>query len=477
MLTTEDVPDDILLIIFDFYVFKCQDLDFPRLFKYGMKRKIEAWQSLVHVSRRWRGLVFRSPRRLNLQLCCYAPRTSARETLDIWPALPLLILGGVSDESVDNAIADLEHSDRISQINLVCYTALYFQHGKCFWTAMKVPFPELVALSLQLPTGCLAPDVLHDSFLGGSAPRLRYLYLDAIPFRGLPKLLSSAIHLVNLYLHKFPYSAYISPEAMATSISMLTSLQTLHLDFLSPQPYPHIKSGRSFRSVLPSLTIFSFKGVNAYLEEFVARIDAPQLYRLSTTFFNDIDFKVPELNRFISRTPTLGAYDEARFIFLKNEVLVRLRPFQPEPSNNRMVEVKVLCKDSNRQLPILAQICTLPLRLLLTMEELYIDGMQSSPLVSEGGIENTKWLDLLLPFTAVKNLYLSQLFSPRIALALKELTGERKTEVLPALQNVFLEGFQSSKPVEEGIAQFISARQLTDHPVVISAWRRDFLWD
>jgi hypothetical protein len=71
----------------------------------------------------------------------------------------------------------------------------------------------------------------------------------------------------------------------------------------------------------------------------------------------------------------------------------------------------------------------------------------------------------------VKNLYLSKQYSG-IALALQELTGGRITEVLPALKNVLLEGFQ--EPVQEGIAQFISARQLTD-PVAISAWR-NFHW-
>jgi hypothetical protein len=90
---------------------------------------------------------------------------------------------------------------------------------------------------------------------------------------------------------------------------------------------------------------------------------------------------------------------------------------------------------------------------------------------------NLKWLNLLLPFTAVKNLYLSELYSQRIALVLQELTGGRTTEVLPTLQNVLLEGFQPSEPVQEGIARFVSARRLTDHPVAISVWHRDFAWD
>ena len=122
----------------------------------------------------------------------------------------------------------------------------------------------------------------------------------------------------------------------------------------------------------------------------------------------------------------------------------------------------------------LTQICTLSLHhRLLTMENLYIRGHLDSPL-KENDIEITKWLDLLLPFTAVKNLYLYMLYLPCITLALHELTRGRTTEVLPILENVLLEDFQPSEPVEEGLAQFISARQLADHPVTVSAWDRDF---
>ena len=55
------LPDDVLLRIFDFYV------DMGRLY---VKKEIEEWQTLVHVCRRWRGLVLGSPRRLNLRLWC-----------------------------------------------------------------------------------------------------------------------------------------------------------------------------------------------------------------------------------------------------------------------------------------------------------------------------------------------------------------------------------------------------------------------
>ena len=40
------------------------------------------------------------------------------------------------------------------------------------------------------------------------------------------------------------------------------------------------------------------------------------------------------------------------------------------------------------------------------------------------------------------------------------------------LQNVFLEGFQLSGPVQEAIGKFIAARQVTDHPIVVARWER-----
>jgi hypothetical protein len=56
------------------------------------------------------------------------------------------------------------------------------------------------------------PPVIPDSFLDGSAPRLRIFTFNNIPFPELPKLLLSATHLVHLRLFNIPHSGYISPE-------------------------------------------------------------------------------------------------------------------------------------------------------------------------------------------------------------------------------------------------------------------------
>ncbi len=53
---------------------------------------------------------------------------------------------------------------------------------------------------------------------------------------------------------------------------------------------------------------------------------------------------------------------------------------------------------------------------------------------------------------------------------LEELVGERATEVLPALQSLFLEELKPSEPVQKVIDKFVATRQLSNHPIVISHW-------
>src|SRR6266852_9767591 len=106
------LPDDVLLEIFDFYVGNSVNLS------YENKKWTEGWQPLVHVCRRWRNVVFGSPRRLNLQLCC-SPETPIKDTLDVWPALPLIVAGNMAWSSgTDNIIAALGQSNRVCKVNL-----------------------------------------------------------------------------------------------------------------------------------------------------------------------------------------------------------------------------------------------------------------------------------------------------------------------------------------------------------------------
>jgi len=71
----------------------------------------------------------------------------------------------------------------------------------------------------------------------------------------------------------------------------------------------------------------------------------------------------------------------------------------------------------------------------------------------------------------VKNLFLSEKLAQLVAPALQALTRGRVTQVLPALQNIFLQGPEPSETVQEAIGQFIAERQLTDCPVAVHCER------
>ena len=78
-------------------------------------------------------------------------------------------------------------------------------------------------------------------------------------------------------------------------------------------------------------------------------------------------------------------------------------------------------------------------------------------------------------FRTVKNLYVTKEFARYIFPSLKKLVGERVADVLPALENFFLERLQTPagwEPVhwQKAIGPFVAARQLSGHPVAISRW-------
>ena len=296
--TIDTLPDLALLDIFDFYV--------------DEKLHIEVWFKLVHVCRKWRNIVFGSPRRLNLRLF-FDARTPVKEKLDVWPHLPIFVSDSGSRMcGMDNIIAALEHKDRICQLNL---NDLQNSQLETVLSRMQEPFPALTCLLLRHRYGHEQPlPVIPASFLGGSAPHLKSLWFNFILFPGLPNLLLSATYLVNLGLRDIPYSGYISPEEMVACLSVLTKLETLAIGFESFQSRPQTSRHPSpqTRTLLPVLTSFEFGGVKEYLEELVARIDAPLLNQVTITFFRQrFDSDIPQLTKFFDRTPKLKAHDEA----------------------------------------------------------------------------------------------------------------------------------------------------------------------
>jgi hypothetical protein len=213
--TIDVLPEDALLEIFHFFVTD--------------EWWVEEWRGLVHVCRKWRNIVFGSPRRLNLRLDCTVG--TPVEMLDIWPPLPVNIksLGCElpdSYEGMDDIVAALKHNDRINAIDICNIPTSEF--GDILYE-VEGPFPALTCLCLQFDEDWTALPGIPESFLGGFAPCLQALTLERISFPGLPTVLLSATHLVHLVLQEIPFFGSISPDAMATCLSVLTRLDELVL--------------------------------------------------------------------------------------------------------------------------------------------------------------------------------------------------------------------------------------------------------
>ena len=335
---------------------------------------------------------------------------------------------------------------------------------------MQVPFPELTNLRLSYFSPVPPVVVIPDSFLNGSAPRLQYFNLRRIPFPGLPKLLLSATHFVELKLAD--PSHYIPPEAMAALLSVSSSLRIFHLDFLFSRSRP--ASGLESRSlplpkrfILPALCEFHFLGHDEYLEDLAARIDSPKLDDTGSFIYN-LWFDCLQLAQFIDRSPTLRVRDEAYVEFFDYSVTAAL------PARSRTLMMGIGCGKPDHQLSSVAQLCNSTLDPISAVEGLYIKHRYRKLVWENDAVNNTLWLQLLLPFTAVNNLYLSEEFALGIAATLQGLVEGRRTKVLPSLQNIFIEWFNPLGSYQENIRQFVAARQLSDQHITISSWDRGY---
>jgi len=414
----------------------------------------QEWHTLIHVCRRWRYIIFASPRVLNLRLLCTIG-TPVRARLAIWPAIPIAIIGSVDSTPLevvaDNIMASLEHKDRVYRIDLQRIPNSLM--GRIA-AAMEEPFPMLTDLALH----ATAP-VLPDSFLGGSAPGLQSLRLTSVPFPALWKFLPTATHLVFLELWDVPHSGYISPSAMATCLSALMRLEELHLGFQSPRSHPDRANQRlppQTRLILPALSTLQFKGVSEYFEDLVAQIDAPLLNDVWIVFLHQLVFDTPQLLQFFSRANGFKVHPRANVRFCGDFVRVSLYS-QTKTSSSREFTLLIKCRDTDWQLSSLAQFCSSFLPPLSTVQLLNLYG---GPTQSLDDMEVTQWLELLQPFTAVKNLYICDELAPHIVPALQGETG-----VLLALKYLILDRRQSSGHVQEAIEGFTAERQLSGHPV------------
>lgn len=468
----ESLPDSVMLNIFYFYRAATMD----------NLMKTWEWHRLVHVCRRWRYTVLTSPPRLDLHLLC-TERTPVKETLDVWPALPIRIIINTQSSRVssppvprvgDNIIAALEHHDRVHEIQLRGLSSLVL--GR-FITVTQEPFPALTSLWLQLKDNI--PPPLPDAFLGRSAPRLQRLLLDGIPFPALPELLLTASNLIDLRLFQIPNTGYISPEAMVTGLSALMRLESLVIEFQSPVSHPDRTRRRSAslpRVMLPALTWLELGGVSEYFEDVVAQVEAPLLDYFKITFFHQLTFDVPELSQFIDRAAKLKSLGRAVVVFNHHDVKITLYPPEGTAVFGRL-QLGISCGELKSKVTSMAQICAQSLPFLPSVEQLnfHKDPSYSFRPDTKNGIENRYWLELLRPFTAVQTLHISDGLVPFVVPALQGLGWESVMELLPALHDFYLWESQPSGHAhwQQVMQPFVTIRQIFNRPVTV----HNRVWD
>ena len=295
--------------------------------------------------------------------------------------------------------------------------------------------------------------------LGRSAPCLQELILEGIPFPALPILLLSASNLHTLSLRNIPQSGYISPQAMVAGLATLTRLRNLSLEFRSPKSRPdQIRLPPTTRTVLPALTSFIFHGVREYLEDFAARIDAPQLHKISIDYLNQlVDFDVPQISRIIDHSEALKQPIHCRI-----ELGSKFISFDVSETDV-YINVCIKCEGIDWQVShltqALSQTSLVPSNIVHLTIETYFGPRGCIP----EDVDDVEWLQLLNLFSSVQTLIVRKQSARQISSALEVIAnGVMATEVLPALDMLCLEGQLAST-----VDKFIAARRDSGRPVAI----------
>jgi hypothetical protein len=353
---------------------------------------------------------------------------------------------------------------------------------------MQKPFPELTSLDIGAADKFsyfhrrTPPPVFPDSFLGGSAPCLRSLRLDGIPFPGLPKLLLSSHDLVDIHLWDIPSSAYISSAELATCLSPMKHLESLNIKPTgNAMNSPSEETGQhppSFtRIVLPALTSLKFYGASEFLEGLASRLDAPSLDKMEIRFpqSNEPVSTISELPRFISRIETFETFDQAdmhihyedvQFIFsLQTSSVAGAELSLTFVPMGRLEFIDNLTPVVCSFLPPLSRFK----RLTLREHRLQVPGFPTN--LWRMDYRDTPMQEILYSFTAVTSLFISKFMATCVSRSMEGLPEERATAMLPALRDIFVAELQIQGERNQGaIQEFIAAKGLAGHSVTLHRW-------
>ncbi|KAH8995496.1 hypothetical protein EDB86DRAFT_2921284, partial [Lactarius hatsudake] len=270
---------------------------------------------------------------------------------------------------------------------------------------------------------------LSDRFLGGSAPCLQHLYLEAVALMNLPKLLLLTHDLVSLRLENFlPWWGYISPEEIVGGLAGLTRLGTLSIRFTIP--YERIRNSfmhpRSC-AVLPALTKFEFRGGSKYLDKLMAQIDTPRVEDVRIEY-SQLDIQAPQFSKFIK----LSQFKRAQVDFCYPDIKLNRPQGECRQAHHSLIILDPEVDEFTA--PDMARLLDQLVPMLCNVVHLTIVGTHG---------QGDDMLPLLHLFPAVETMDVSEKTAGYakgyIASALEDIAEDMVTEVLPALQLLLLD--------------------------------------
>ena len=431
------------------------------------------WHRLAHVCQRWRFVISTSPLRLGLQILCKSG-ASIERVLDSWGTLPLIVRfkGRKTNSLPQNIGIALSRPDRVREIDLALTSTAFMS----IVDAIKKPFQTLECIRITI-INATEPLLLFDNaFLGGSAPRLREITLDGInfPFPEMNRVISSN-NLVELRISRIPKTGYFSADALVTALSVSTKLRELQVGFHYPASLPtqSTTSPPLQRTSFPSLWLLEFHGASEYLEDFVSRVDFPSLSYMTTEFFNQIFFEIPEFCRSIPLLSAFRSPSEVEILLSDSEKRVFIS-FKPTRRGKRGISsgtcyLKTETEQLDWKLSFVTEVLSQLSLLLKSVGTLRVIGFStggSDVMTGQEDVESTQWVELFQLFTHVKQLHASGPVLQDIMHAL--VTEDVAAGGLPELTQLSLMGQFCTPAVVDAAEQFVAALQRSGRDIHLS---------
>ena len=421
-----------------------------KIFRYFLDASPRHWIRLVHICHKWRQIVFGAQRPLSLRLFC-THGTPVLETLDYWPALPIVVDYGGSlalrpptTKDEDNIVAALKRSERVHSITLTITSSLLEK-----LSTLEEPFLELEDLVLLSRDSVRL--TLPNTFRWGS--HLRCLHLSSIAFPARFQL-SSSSNLVDLRLHDVLQISYFSPEALAKILAGMFQLRSFSLHIPSAATY-RAQSPPSERFVLPALIRLDFRGTTQYLEGLAAIIDAPLLEGIEITPIDYPATRYPKFCEFIDRIKVHKSHSRAHILFSQDAVSISLT----QPGSPTYLRLRSLSNRLEEQLYYLARICADSSTFLLNVRDLRITSTVTSIQPKWEGIYLRRWRKVFNSFSGVSCLRLDEKHVEGVVVA---------KHVLPTLHKLYIPRVKChDATVRKSLVSLSTSRRLSGHPITV----------